>query len=219
MIDSDSIPVPADDEPAEPDDIDRPRDEESSVEGGGSAAAAAVALASGKDPRPHDYFALRIYGLRAVRQRLSLAADVAADIVDEAMVKFVAAREERELIADTALAYFRRIVHNEAIDRLRRRHELPVGDLVDEADGDDAIARIIDKTANAHTIERLLAAAAERGDTTTTKVLNAFMNLAEAKMRTPTTREVGAAAQVSHRTVQVVLKRLREQLGSETDDL
>lgn len=208
-------------EPDEPSEHSDEADDDDLAAARGSAANAAAAIASGDDPDSRDYFALRIYGLRSLRQRLSLATDVAADVVDEAMAKFVSAREERELLADTALAYFRRIVHNEAIDRLRRRHELPIGDLADEhdVDGDDAIARIIDKQASASTIEQLQKDAAQRGDTTTTRVLNAFMNLAESKKRTPTTREVAGAAQVSHRTVQNVLKKLREQLGSQTEDL
>ena len=185
----------------------------------GSPAAAAAAVARGEEPAEKDYFALRLDGLHTVRARLSLSADVVADVVDEAVAKFLLARSKRVIEPRTALAYFREIVRNEAIDRLRRRTAEPVGDFNDTIpDGDDAVARIVDANASATIVEQLLREAAEANDYTVTRVLNAFLNLAEAKGRQPSSREVGGAAQVSHRTVQLVLKRLREHLDTETSD-
>lgn len=86
----------------------------------GNPRTAARRLASGLDPDARDYGALRRLLANDLGTTLSFMSDEIADVVDEAIARFHAAAIEGRVEQSTALAYLRRMAHNEAVDRLRR---------------------------------------------------------------------------------------------------
>jgi DNA-directed RNA polymerase specialized sigma24 family protein len=177
------------------------------------AAAAAAALSYGTDPEHADYAALRADAAALVRRAGSFPEAEVADIADEAIAKLVQAAAAGRVLPESSLAYLRKIVRNEVVDRLRRRRPEPIGDEDFPDDSDDAIARMISSTSDARTIEQILRSTAQRGDTTATRVLNTYLTLAGSLRRDPTSREVAQVARVSHKTVADVLARMRYELG------
>ena len=160
--------------------------------------------------------------LRAIDRHLAFrfsgtSSDLRAEARDEAIVRFLSALNERGefVAADSALAYIRSIASNALIDMLRRervaQRRLPAAAYIPA--GDDAISRFIDATATSDVIEALLAELAENGDHVATRVINAFLALAEKHEREPTSREVAAESDVSHTAVAKVLSRLRTSLS------
>lgn len=160
--------------------------------------------------------------LRALDRHLAFrfsgtSPDLRAEARDEAIVRFLSALNERGefVAADSALAYIRSIASNALIDMLRRervaQRRLPAAAYIPA--GDDAISRFIDATATSDVIEALLTELAENGDRVATRVINAFLALAERDEREPTSREVAAESDVSHTAVAKVLSRLRTSLS------
>lgn len=174
---------------------------------------AAADLALGREPARDTYAALRQDLLSHIRRAYSFSRAEADDVVDEAVAKYAAACADGRVRGDTALAYARKIAKHEAVDRIRTRRPLttPIGEDDYPDDSDDAIARMISATSSAETIEAFLRTAAVAGDTVTTRVLNAYLNLAASLRGDPTSRQVALASQVSHTTVLQVLRRLRAQ--------
>lgn len=180
-----------------------------------SARHAAVELSAGTVD-PEDYKSLRLELATDLRRRFfSITASEIDDIVDAAIEKYLVAIDKgAELRPETALAYLRRIARNEAIDRLRKsrhHHPMVVGER-DTTESDDSIARVVDARADAQLIEALLEQAARSGDRLTTRVMNAFLNLAEAMNGPPSSRLVARRAGVSHTTVLSVLAALRSSI-------
>jgi DNA-directed RNA polymerase specialized sigma24 family protein len=139
------------------------------------------------------------------------------DIVDTSIENFLMAVRSDRVEPATALAYVRKIATNAGIDHMRRRRRetaLPEY-LSEEPTNDDAIARLISAHADAKTVEAILAKAARERDHTTTKVINAYLNLAQTTGRDPSHRLVAFHSGVSHTTVRHVLARLKAQLDGD----
>jgi DNA-directed RNA polymerase specialized sigma24 family protein len=172
-------------------------------------------LALGENMSSQDLQLLRTK-LRAYLRRTSRSASAAEldDIVDASIEKFLLAARAGRVQDATSLAYLRRIARNEGIDQFRRRQkESPLPeDLNDVPQSDDAIARLIDAQADARTVEAIQAEAARARDFTTTRVINAYLNLAQQTGSDPSHRLVAEQAGVSHTTVGQVLARLKERL-------
>lgn len=183
-----------------------------------AAAAAAAAIARKAVPDRATYEALKRDLHSVVRRAVAVGQQQAQDIVNETIMKLWDASQDGRVVPDTALAYVRRIARNEAKTVIRRRRSteepLPQAELPAT---DDDIARLIAATACATDVEGFLRSAAERGDAVTTRVINAYLNLAASLRRDPKSREVAAAAQVSHTTVLDVLRRLRRDLDDPKD--
>jgi DNA-directed RNA polymerase specialized sigma24 family protein len=136
------------------------------------------------------------------------------DIVDAGIENFLGVARSGGVEPATALAYVRKIATNAGIDYMRRRGRETVlpEDVSDEAASDDAIARLISAHADAKTVEAIQAQAARAGDHVTTRVINAYLNLAQTTGRDPSYRLVAFHSGVSHTTVRNVLARLKAQL-------
>lgn len=183
----------------------------SSDPGSGSADRACRALIKGDSPDPADYRALRVDLIRVVNAKYHIPRSDVEEIVDAATVDFLSARQR--VRAGTALSYLRQIVRNRAVDWLRKVKEQPFDEAVFVPEDDDSIARLIDARADAETVEAILRKAAKAGDTTRTRVLNAFLTLASVSGRTPSNRKVALESGLTHPTVARILTELREELG------
>lgn len=187
-------------------------------EGESRARAVAQALALGQNVSAADLQLLRTK-LRVQVRRSLLDTGTAEldDIVDASIEKFLMAVRSGRVEPATALAYVRKIATNAGIDHVRRRRKETAlsEDFSEEPTNDDAIARLINAHADAKTVEALLAKAARERDHTTTKVINAYLNLAQTTGRDPSHRLVAFHSGVSHTTVRHVLARLKAQLGGD----
>ena len=178
----------------------------------------AARLSRGAGVTDADYQALRSHMIGFLGQKTNIRdAAKAADIVDASVERFLAAaRESGRIRPATALAYLRRIVRNNAIDRIRRDRASPA-DYVDATvlEPVDAIAKFVDERATAQKIQHLMAEAAKAGDLIGVKVMNEYLKLAESLGESPSTRTVALHARVSHTTVRNALARLRQSLEHE----
>jgi DNA-directed RNA polymerase specialized sigma24 family protein len=103
-----------------------------------------------------------------------------------------------------------------ALDQLRsawvtRTEPMPVEELERQAD-DDAIAALLSREASAQRVEQALKAAADAGDHLVVRCVTAWLDLAERHGAAPSSREVAAAASVSHTSVANALARFRAYL-------
>jgi DNA-directed RNA polymerase specialized sigma24 family protein len=182
------------------------------------ARAVAEALTRGQDSSAADLQLFRTKLRTHIRRVLQEAGTAELDdVVDASIEKFLIAAKSGRVEAATALAYARKIATNAGIDYMRRRgRETTLSeDLGEEPTNDDAIARLISAHADAKTVEAILAKAAREGDHMTTRVINAYLNLAQTTARDPSHRLVAFHAGVSHTTVRHVLARLRAQLDGD----
>lgn len=178
---------------------------------------AAAAIVVGDMIASDDFMALRSSMFSTVRRTAGgMSHTETLDVVDASIEKLFRASVAGNVQAETALAYLRRIVRNETIDRLRRVQSLiPIeSSEVDELNDEDAIARLIDERATAAIIDELLRRAAEKRDFTATKVIGAYLKLAAAYGGSPSYRSVAEATGVSHTAVSNVLDRLRAEISS-----
>lgn len=184
------------------------------------ASEAAGLLAAGEQLTNRQFSDLRADLHRVVRRTTSsLSSEDVSDVADEAIAKFLSAQQQGRVHRRTALAYIRKIAKNETISRARRiRATSPLED--DQEDvTDNAIALIITRGSDAQTVERILAEAAASGNRTRTRVLNTYLDIAQSLGRSPSSRQVALLAEVSHSTVQAVLRQLRKELEDEEFDL
>lgn len=182
---------------------------------------AASAIAAGSAPDSQDYLALRADLISVVRRASAYSFSEAGDIADEAMTRFVEAGKQKRVHRETPLAYVRRIVKNATIDKQRAKHREPATTGTEDLEaiedrGDDAIARMVSAHDSAKAVEKLLKNAADKEEFTTTKVLNAYLTLAQNRNQSPSSRQVALVAGVSHVTVQAVLRQLRADVDGST---
>lgn len=110
---------------------------------------------------------------------------------------------------------------NRVMDRLRRASRHPTEPLDDESlergrgwysEEDDAIARLLERSANTEMIRTALQIAVAKNDQVVARVVAVWLELAEELGREPTSREVGPAADTSHTTVSNALRRFKTYL-------
>lgn len=180
-----------------------------------AARATAAAFARGDGVSNEAYQSLRSHLSGFVgREFPAFDVDFRWDVVDAAIEKFLRACRQGRVRPVTALAYLRQVVRNTGLDRVRSSRGDQSLDVLDGvADGDDAVARLVDAHADARTVEAILADAARNGDHIATRVINAYLNLAELLGSAPSNRTVATEAGVSHTTVQKVLNKLKAQLS------
>lgn len=180
------------------------------------ARAGAAAVARGDAPSVEELNALhRILDSHLAAKFATSTRDLRLDARDEAVVRFVAAASTSSVDHVSALAYLTTITTHTMIDLLRRdrvaQRRLRIA--AEETADDEAIARLIEANATGQTIEDLLRHLAASGDYIATRVLNAFLYLAERDGESPSYRTVAVEAAVSHTAVGKVLARARTFLG------
>ena len=132
----------------------------------------------------------------------------AADIADEAVVRFIQAIR-RGLLHEgrPSAAYLTTIAKNEALSRLRSRPKSPPSHRTGE--DDPAIYAFLDRQTAKHEIDDAWLKAIRRRDATVVRVVASWLDLSAQLGRVPTTREVGRVAKVSHTAVRLALQRFK----------
>ena len=156
-----------------------------------------------------DYHRLRRYLVGSVSSTFYFQPVDEFEIVDAAIARVIG---RDNIKPATALAYLRRAVRNEAVSRLRQRQALPIDNL-DEWDEDtDAIARMLDASADAATVEWLLAELKVKNDDNATRVLHTALRLCGMEGKMPSARRVATETRLTHPAVGAILERCREML-------
>lgn len=179
-------------------------------------------LGVGTDQIDPDAFAALLGMLRnwVIRIAPSLR-DEADDIVAEAIIRVVERRRDGADIVNSA-AYLTTTVRHLALGRLRqeaRRAAIDVPAVQDNGDG-LTFEAVVDRMVGASQVQQAFSAARTwrspdgQSDATAVRVLSAFLDLAAD--RTPTVREVAAAAGVTHVTVMRVYLQVRRFLNDGT---
>lgn len=136
----------------------------------------------------------------------------AEDVVQNALSRLVRTPPE----SVNAWAYLRNIARDEATRTLRSRAQAtgfpPQEDVVD-LEASEQEDRLLERDAAAATV--LAALRVHIGaDLPTTKIVTTWLSLAEELGRAPSTREVGAAASVSHTSVAQALSTFRDAIAA-----
>jgi hypothetical protein len=154
----------------------------------------------------------------AVRFRLS--AGDASEAASEAMTRFLERCEAGDVDPERAAGLLSVMARNIAVDMLRMRtRETPTEDIEKEVDHrasrEDEISALLDRRADRAAIRDAMASLLALNDLATVRVAKVWLDLADELGRAPTTREVAAAAGVSHSTIQRSLQTFREFVPSD----
>jgi DNA-directed RNA polymerase specialized sigma24 family protein len=145
------------------------------------------------------------------------AADAAQDAV-LALLERATLGASGEEVRNPA-AFLTWLARNRAIDRLRaqaRRAPEPLESITAHVPAeDDSVARLLDRIGGAAEVEAALAAAVRAGDALVVRVVTVWLNEAEAKGATPSSRAVAEKAGVSHTSVNSALRKFRTYFPSD----
>jgi DNA-directed RNA polymerase specialized sigma24 family protein len=145
---------------------------------------------------------------RFVRGAYPGIAHEAADVAEEAVVRFVQAIRRGRLDENRSpAAYLITIARNEAVSRLRSPRREPVSTL--PVQEDPLLYGFLERQAARSDVESAWQKARRRQDTTVLRVVSSWLDLAAQLGRRPTSREVGRKAAVSHTAVRQALERFR----------
>jgi DNA-directed RNA polymerase specialized sigma24 family protein len=179
---------------------------------------AGMTAASGTDLRA---VAARLEGM--LRHQFGGTAFLQADdAAQSAIVRFTAAVQRGGVRRETAPQFLVEITRNLAKDLARkdfRGRELPTdsADLAPPAVGDDELARLLDRSADAQRVRAALRQAVLDGRHDLVRVVRGWLNLAWKLGRAPSSREVGVEVRLSHTSVQVALAAFRGYFPAEGD--
>lgn len=153
--------------------------------------------------------------LHSVLRRIALSSGVrledADDVAAETVLRLVLlARENRVDLSQGGAGLATVIARRLAVDVHRRdARTRGFGEALEHPSPDDDIAALIEAGADADAVGEGLRRAYAVGDDLTARLMRVWLDLAQVLGRAPTTREAGAAAGVSHMTVQRALQAFR----------
>ncbi len=141
----------------------------------------------------------------------SLERDERTDVLDESLVRFIAAANAGAIDrSQSPAAYLTRTAAHAAIDVLRRRrHDDPAGDAAEVGEEDASLSAVVDRLASRTQVLRLMRLAIDRGENDLVRLMRAFLNMS-ASGTTPTLRQLGDRLDLSHTEVRRQLDRLAE---------
>jgi DNA-directed RNA polymerase specialized sigma24 family protein len=142
------------------------------------------------------------------------AEEVVVGAVERLFELRVSTPEAERTEIENPVGYLVTMARHRAIDRLRRARAASERDEVLRRESmptvtDDDIAALLDRQSTVHEIQTAIRAAVEAGDDLTVRVVAAWLNLAAELGVEPVSREVAAAAGVSHTSVNQALRRFR----------
>lgn len=163
-----------------------------------------------------DALATALSGLEAyLSARFRLSAGDRSEVASEAMTRFLERCRAGGVRAPDAAGLLTVMARNIAVDWIRRTtRETPTGEVAEVIDQravrDDEISAMLDRRADRVAIRDAIAELLALDDLATVRVVRVWLDLADEMGRAPSTREVGAAAGVSHTTVSRALRRFHE---------
>lgn len=140
--------------------------------------------------------------------------EIAADAVSTLFEALTAGRP-----IDNPGAWLMGVARNMSIDRTQRLvRTTPTEDVQDDGEGDTGAAALLDALAQKDWIWSALRLAREEGDTTAFRVVVSWLDINECDGKPPSSRAVGARAEVSHQAVLDALKRFGGYLDRTAED-
>jgi RNA polymerase sigma factor (sigma-70 family) len=155
--------------------------------------------------------------VRTLRRSYGFSDTEAQDVAQDVIVSLLETAKRGSLAEiRNPGAYVIRLARNRAIDALRLRHrgdvELSV-ELTKALIGhDDAIAALLDKSADADRVRTAMSIAQHADDELARRVVATWLDVADEIGDSPSNRDVAKRAGISHTSVNNALKRFREYL-------
>jgi DNA-directed RNA polymerase specialized sigma24 family protein len=135
------------------------------------------------------------------------------ECTDRALVSFVEAASVGMVdVGRNPAAYLTRTARNKGIDMVNDQKREQPSEITDQGEEDPDLQSVIDGLASKRLVQTAMESAVAAGDHGVNDVIRVWLDMAAELRRPPTTREVGAALEISHTEVQNRLRRLRQHM-------